>query len=129
MLTDLAYKIACKHFFQKNFTFQTLWSKVWNKATDFKNENVADWIGIFYADLCQDARFLVCGPTTWCLKESITLEKAEKIANTMFLYEKDDLFEEGYEEYNQNNQDETLNSQIFEVDEEIQVDDSEEIEE
>ncbi|MDQ0513576.1 DNA-directed RNA polymerase delta subunit [Mycoplasmoides fastidiosum] len=125
MLTDLAYEIALTQFHNQNFSFQNLWSLVWSQATDFKQEKVEDWIGDFYVDLCQDKRFLVCGPTTWCLKECITVEKAEKIANTMFLYEKDDLFEEGYEDYT----DEIEVADSFEVDEEIQVSEDEIIDE
>lgn len=123
MLINLAYEIAKKEFNDRSFSFQSLWSLVWNRATDFKGEKVENWIGIFYTDLCQDRRFLVCGPTTWCLKESITVAKAEKIANTMFLYENDDIFEEGYENTSAADFDAGIKvGDIFEIDQEIKVD-------
>lgn len=99
MLMEIAHQVAKKEFKNKSFSFQQLWSLVWKKAIQFKNEKVEDWIGVFYTDLVQDKRFLIAGSNEWLLAEYVKIEDAEKIARKMYYDEKSEVYEEGFEDY------------------------------
>lgn len=98
-LMEIAYEVAKENFKDDQFTFQKLWSLTWKNAPQFHDGDVKEWIGTFYTDLIQDKRFLIAGPNSWILREFVTVEQAEKMSNTMFLYEKEEIYEEGFEDY------------------------------
>ena len=81
-LIDKAFNICNTQFKNETFTTSDIW-KLLEKQEKLSNENGDDYIN-FYVDLLQDPRFVAIGTTKWKLRDYVSVEEFEKLANSKY---------------------------------------------
>lgn len=81
-LIDKAFIICNSEFQNKEFTTSEIW-KLLEKQEGLANKNNDDYVN-FYVDLLQDPRFVAIGTTKWKLRDYVTVEEFEKLANSKY---------------------------------------------
>lgn len=79
-IIDKAYLLAKSTFEDQDFSTSQLWKLV---LKDENKENNDDYVN-FYVELLQDPRFVALGSDKWRLRDYVTVEEFNKLANSKY---------------------------------------------
>ena len=81
-MIDLAYDLARTKYQKKAFTFNQLWKDLIKKVRLDVEEQ--EMVGIVYTQMLQDHRFIFIGNDEWKLREYLTVDEQNGLANKLY---------------------------------------------